>query len=708
MFSIAKRGFVACAAAAFLTFAAPSAVRAQTSPFLPDDLYRTLVNEISGDRAYENVRHLSHFHRVEGSKDYFAANDWVLEAAKDAGLEDVKLIHQKNDNLGWTCASGEAWLVPAQGAESKLAAYGEVAVSIADNSRTTHVVADLVDVGAGNAERDYQGKDVKGKVVLASGPLGPVHQEAVWKRGALGVLSYQSHRPEAFDAPDQVAWSRIPYAAKGVAGVKDGTPATFAVLISPRRARLVQTQLEAGPARIRVDIESSFQAQGEQVLVEGFIRGSEIHDQQIVLTAHTQEGAGANDDASGCGNTLEIARALTRLIKDGKIPRPRRDLRFWWVNEFASEERYFRENPQEPRKLLLDLNQDMVGARQSLGGRVQYGARLPWSIPHVLEDVMESVLGTVSAGNTSLLTTRGTALPVPFTREITAVKGSREPYHARMVPYYNSTDHHAFTPAHIGVPATSLTNWPDEFIHSTGDDIDQLDATQLERNAVVVAAVALFFGSAGDGGLPLLASYSGARGVARLAADGATAQQLLFAGTDRAAAYQAARNLIVHSARKERGAQASIPRLGSASPAPAFKALQVGSSAAIDRAEAAQLQSLDLAYATLGGKPGSRVFSADEKALAARTYSPGGTIAEIQDGLERIDNVPSLHSMMRFEVLNFANGKRSGLDVYDAVSAEAASAGEWYYGKVSAADVKTYLENAVKAGVLKGAPRAAQ
>ena len=85
LFSIAKRGFFACAAAAFLTFAAPSAVRAQTSPFLPDDLYRTLVNEISGDRAYENVRHLSHFHRTEGSKDFFAATEWVLQAAKDGG-----------------------------------------------------------------------------------------------------------------------------------------------------------------------------------------------------------------------------------------------------------------------------------------------------------------------------------------------------------------------------------------------------------------------------------------------------------------------------------------------------------------------------------------------------------------------------------------------------------------------------------------------
>src|SRR5262245_40354208 len=190
---------------------------------------------------------------------------------------------------------------------------------------------------------------------------------------------------------------------------------------------------------------------------------------------------------------MEIARTLARLVKEGTIPRPRRDIHFWWVNEFASEEQFFRENPQAPRKMLLDLNQDMVGARQSLGGRVQYAARSPWSIPHALDDVMESVLAMVRDGNTSLLTTRGTAHTQPFTRELVGVNGSREPYHARMVPYWDSTDPHAFTPASIGVPATSLTNWPDEFIHSTGDDVDQVDATQLGRNALVVAAVAHYF-----------------------------------------------------------------------------------------------------------------------------------------------------------------------------------------------------------------------
>src|SRR5262249_27381150 len=260
-------------------------------------------------------------------------------------------------------------------------------------------------------------------------------------------------------------------------GVKDGTPSTFAVMISPRRARWLQRQMQGGaaPFRVKVDIEAEYPSVQEQAMVEGWIHGTEIHDQQIVLTAHIQEEmTSANDDGSGCANMLEIGRALTRLIKEGRIARPRRDIRFWWVNELASQPRYFRDNPGEPARMLVNINQDMVGARQSWGGRVQYASRLPWSLPHALDDVMESVLTMVRHGTTSSLTARGTKLPIPFTREIVSVKGSREPFHAEMVPYFDSTDHHAFTPAHVGVPGTSLTNWPDEFIHGTGDDLENI------------------------------------------------------------------------------------------------------------------------------------------------------------------------------------------------------------------------------------------
>jgi len=671
---------------------------AQTSPFLPDPLYRQLVNEISGDRAYEHDRVLTRYHKTDGSRDFFIAAEYIRGAAVEAGLEDVKLVRQKWDGHGWSCRSGEAWLVAPQ--EVKLAAYGEVAMSIADHSRTTHVTAELVDVGAGTAEADYAGRDVKGKVVLASGAVGTVHREAVWKRGALGVLSDMTNRPEPFDAPDQVAWGRLPYDARGVEGVKDGTPSTFAVMISPRRGRWLQRQMQApgGALRVKIDIESEYPAAQEQAMVEAWIRGTDIHDQQIVLTAHIQETTSANDDGSGCVSMLEIGRALSRLIKEGRIPRPRRDIRFWWVNELESQPRYFRENPQEPRKMLVNVNQDMVGARQSWGGRVQYASRLPWSLPHALDDVMESVLAMVRDGNTSYLTTRGTSLPVPFTREIVAVKGTREPFHAAMVPYFDSTDHHAFTPAPIGVPGTSLTNWPDEFIHSTADDLENIDATQLERNAVVVAAVSLYFASLREEGAASLAAYVASRAASRIAADVATAvahmAQAPPAGRD--AAYAAARNLVIQSYRKEAGALGSIRRLGG----PGGGAAYLGE--LLTRLEAARprdLESLAAAYRAITGRTaGEPSLSAEDQALAGKVYAPVADLGTWQDAMEKVKAVEGLHSMMRFEVYNFADGKRTALEVHQSAAAEALSAGAWYYGEVKPADVREALERAVQAG----------
>jgi hypothetical protein len=678
--------------------AASTHASAQSSPFLPDPLFRQLVNEISGDRAYENVRSLTHFHRTGGSRDFFAAAEWIRAQAQAAGLEDVKLVRQKYNGRAWSCSSGEAWLLEPE--ESKLAAYGEVAVSIADNSRTTHVTAELVDVGAGTADKDYEGKDVKGKVVLASGGAAAVHRLAVWGKGALGVVSYQTNRPEHFDAPEQVAWSNIPYEAKNVPNVKDGTPGTFAVMISPRRGRWLQKRIAGGAAKVKIDIESSFPAQPEQAFVEGWIKGSEIHDQQIVLTAHIQEEmTSANDDGSGCGNLLEIGRALMRLIKDGKLARPRRDVRFWWVNEFASQEQFFKENPKEPRRMLLNLNQDMVGARQSWGGRVQYASRLPWSLPHVLDDVMESVLNLVRDTNTSLLVNRGTGQPQPFLREVVAVKGSREPFHARMVPYYDSTDHHAFTPAPIGVPGTSLTNWPDEFIHGTGDDLENIDATQLERNALVIAGVAVYFAGLTEDGAPPLAAYVAARARSRASADVATAVAHLSgaAAERRELAYRSARGLILHSYRKEMAALASVRRFAPARGRTADYVQQAHK--VLEDAMESDLSDLERAHTAIAGKnPPNLELSKDEKVMAQKVYTPVSDYAAWKDAMDKVEAVTGLHPLMRFEVYNFADGRRSAYEVYESVAAEALSAGSWYYGEVKATEVLEALERATKAG----------
>src|SRR5215212_3604116 len=167
--------------------------RAQTTPFLSDDEIRTLSNEISGDRAFEHIRWLSHWHRDSG-----------MQAARDAGLDEVRFVEQPLEGPNYTARVGELWMV--EPVELKLADIGEHAVYLADMSRDADVTAELVDIGDGT-EESLKGLDVKGKLVLTSGPPQRAVETAVGKRDAVGVVTYQtSENRSPMDFPDQVAW----------------------------------------------------------------------------------------------------------------------------------------------------------------------------------------------------------------------------------------------------------------------------------------------------------------------------------------------------------------------------------------------------------------------------------------------------------------------------------------------------------------------
>lgn len=301
---------------------------AQTSPFLPEDTYQKLVNEISGDNAYDHLRDLTKFHSPQGvDRDARRIEQYLLEKVKETGLADVKYITMPSKDVPWSPISGEAWLIETlpdgKVREIKLGSYKEVATVIADNSRPVDTQAELVDVGTGLTEAEYAGKDVRGKIVLASGAPATVEKLAVWKHGALGILSHTTSRVFAMDYPDQIAWARV----NGKADPETKKEPGWAFVISPRRGHEIAQKLKGaglqGPGmggvvstataarfKVRVKIESEILPQSTQAIVEGWIRGKSIHNQQVVLTAHIQEERfSANDDRSGCANLLEMARA---------------------------------------------------------------------------------------------------------------------------------------------------------------------------------------------------------------------------------------------------------------------------------------------------------------------------------------------------------------------------------------------------------------
>jgi len=727
-----------------------SCLAAQSSPFVDDAVGRLLADEISGDLAFETLRITTQWHKPGGSEGFFAVARYVEERAKQAGLKDVRWIDQVADSPSWTCKRAEAWLIEGEGdsaKRTKLGSFAEVATSIADYSRSADVTAALVDVGTGEKASDYEGRDVRGNVVLASGSVPAVMEQAVWKRGAAGILSYGSSRLNPLaEAPDQIAWLQAP----DYDGPK-GEKTTFAFVVSRRVGTALSDRIRgdsprrwggggatdaAKGLRVQIVVDSAVGAEKKTAMVEARIPGTDPSLPEVVLTAHLQEEKfSANDDQSGVASVLEIGRALTRLIDEGRLPRPRRGIRLWWCDEIYSEYRYFADHPGEEKKVLADINQDMVGARQSYGGRVQYMARTPWSRPSYLSDLEQSVLDATVAGNQAYLAAwqAGSIPPgIAFTRPIFSHLGTREPFHAQAVPYFDSTDHLVFNDPWVGVPGTTLTNWPDEFIHSSGDDLWQIDSTQLKRNAYVVAATAWWLASAGPADVDRLSSFLAARGAGRLARDLATAQAWVATGSgDDASRRRAAADLIAVSLETELAALDTVKQIaapGDASALAAQAQMLRGVASAFSVRLPPAPEGADPAMTRLAAKTPKRPTAslsewlalersvqekkraadrakrdADEAEAAARRPGKKGDKpaakaappAAAPDGDES-----ALSPLMGAAVFGFVDGQRNAAEVARRVCAEALSAGWWYYGETTPERVEKYLQAQVKKGLL--------
>ena len=689
-----------------------SVAAAQESPFVSGEMFRLLSGEISGDISYDHLRHLTLHHSINGASRGFRDKErWIAEQAQRLGLEDVRILDDiRYRGPGWSPLAAELYIISPE--RRRLISFQDIAVAIADYSRSGAWEGELVDVWTGAADADYEGKSVKDKIVLASGSPAAVMEQAVWKRGALGVVYYNAAR--GLDHPDQVAWIRLN------SRPSKGKENTFAFSISYRAGMELKHRLAPRPKPgatpgsfgegfepgekivLRAKVEAEFEENPKQWIVEGWIRGAKRHDQQIILTAHAQEEKfSANDDNSGCANLLEIGRALTKLMAEGKLPRPERDIRFWWTNEIDAEYEYFAAHPEERGKILLNLNQDMVGAKQSAGSRIQHITRTPWSRPSYLDPVVESIATMVMRGNSAYLAAGQAGSKQPFSQPIVSRLGTRERYAAEIVPYFDSTDHLVFNDAIIGVPGVTFTNWPDEFIHSSDDDLWQMDPTQLQRNAFIVAATALYFANLKPEGVPVLSWQAHAWALRSLAEAHTRATQMLSlaAPEQRAAAYFDGANLIEHSGVRAAATLNSV-RVFGPDAGTATRIAQLTQS--ISDAAGYLAEAVGTYYCALAGceKPPQATPSDEERAMAGKVPQVAGSIADFLQKRREVGNF-GLHELMRYEVWNFVDGKRSYLEIYRAVRAEAQSVGAWYYGTVSAKQVTDLLDAGVKAGLLR-------
>jgi hypothetical protein len=687
-------GAAAAAAVVLLLAVTPGRATAQRYPLLDSTAVALLSGEISGDAAYDHVRVLTSYHRPQGSDTLGVAARYVERTARQFGLQNVRYIELPSLRQTWNPGNSDLWIVGAQ--PERIASAIQNRIHLADRSRPADVTGELIDIGAGG-DSVYRTKDVAGKIVLTTGDLNGVMADAVQRRGALGVIWYADpYTPSrgflsfGVDQPDQVPWLTL--ATRQI----DGKDPTFAFILSLREGVALRNRLAAARAPIRVraivrsELGSREHAQPWMPLVEAFIPGTDpTSGQDVVLSAHLQEEQhSANDDASGCASLLEIGRALAKLIADGTLPRPRRNIRFWWTTENDAERQYFAANPRVLDSIWVNVNQDMVGADQAIGVmRTQDVTRLPAARFHFMNDVMEAAVDYMVAANSSNITQFRNGYGL-YPKPHIAHNGSRHRFNAQAVWYFGDSDHQSFLDA--GVPAITFTNNPDPYIHSNLDDLFQIDRTQLGRNALTAALIAYTVAAADARTASQLTAEVVGRGQERLGGSVRLALQMLAAASNRAAAYATAIDQVRYATDRERRAIRSLGQI-----APAVQPNVAPLLAELDRREAQAIRDVNAAWTRSGGGaiPARPAPSAAENELGAMRPVRSATPREWLAQYDRIDWGGALNGYIAREVLQAVDGTRTGLDIYRLAAAEAREGGEQYYGVVRPEAVLALLRN---------------
>ena len=204
----------------------------------------------------------------------------IAKYAREYGFSNVEVESFPGGPPLWQASQGELWMVQPE--KRKLFDVHDVIISCVAGSEQGDVTAELVDIGVGDRDEDYAGKDVKGKIVLGSAQARILQQYAILKHGAIGVVSYQSHRTDMYpgEVLDQERISgALPPGAKG----------GFGWGISPRVAHELIGRLSKGE---KVTLRSLIKADvfpGRLEVVHATIPGDGSSEQAIMVSSHIYE-----------------------------------------------------------------------------------------------------------------------------------------------------------------------------------------------------------------------------------------------------------------------------------------------------------------------------------------------------------------------------------------------------------------------------------
>jgi hypothetical protein len=433
-------------------------------------ILHTVSQEISGENAKNVASEITRFHRIQVSPHYREAAEWCNHTLREYGLYSEVLQYEADGKkMYWSYCFPEEWAIESGTLEidgSVWAQFRDKKISIIQRSHPVDVEADIVMVDTDD-EQAFEG--VKGKIVYSPLTLEKIKDQAL-HHGAVGIITSgirEITMRTRLDIPEATHYFSF-WGEKG-----------SGFILSPKEGQKLEKLLKQKSLKGKMTIRSSLYP-GYMEVVNAFIPGKT--DEEVLIVAHLcHPQPSANDNASGSGALMEVARALQELISTRRLDQPRRGIRFLLVPEISGTVTYLASRQESLRSIIAALNLDMVGENQDLCKSPLLLERTPDAMPSFVNDVAELIFEelTQEIGNLA-----GTSQYASFKHAVT--------------PFSGGSDHFVLSDPTVGIPCPMIIHWPDLFYHCSLDTPDKLDAAELERVGLLTATYAYFIASAGE------------------------------------------------------------------------------------------------------------------------------------------------------------------------------------------------------------------
>ncbi len=471
---------------------------------MPESVLSQISREINGESAKRNLDQITQFHRTRASDQFRQAADHIHQKLVEYGLNDVEtrtypadgetMFGTQKSRPAWNVEMAELWELKDGTKSRRLAHWESTPLSVAQDSDSANVIAEVIYVAGGNIRADYEGLDVKGKIILTELQPSAVSDIAVKELGAVGVLSYAPNQRSAWwkEDEDLVRWGHL---------ASFRAYDTFGFMITLAEAKALKKRLNAGETiTMHAQLKAS-RSKGNYSLVTAKIPGTDpkVGNEEITFTCHLDHPRpGANDNASGCVSILEAARTLQTLINDGRIAAPRRSIRFIFPAEIEGSLIYLNSHPEDVANMKAVIHMDMVGGGPATKSVFRI-SRGPMSAADVSGDIAWQVGHFVNKHSLAFASGDQTAFP------LVSETGGKEPLLSQFEWLDMGSDHDVFAEGSFAIPVVYLHDWPDIYIHTNKDTPANIDPTKLKRAAFIGASTAYGLTQLGDGDKSALA-----------------------------------------------------------------------------------------------------------------------------------------------------------------------------------------------------------